>query len=257
MAYAEAYAAAFLNNRAIVKKIWGMEIGRIETGARADLILVDYYPPTPLDRGNLFGHLLFGIANAPVDSLMVNGRYRAAGQAVRHRGRTAHGGKGRRARASLVGEVLRRPMTNTVPGPTYRRDAPSGAAAAVDQARRHSRWTPSTCSTSRGAGRTRASATSSIQRADERRGQISTIPPNGISHRQPFRLPGPTYHEMLHPEILPEPVRRQAAAASANELDPANLFNITWRRPDGAMWCVELPRELTGVEANILVLVGR
>ena len=73
--YAEAYAAAFLNNRAIVKKIWGMDIGRIETGARADLILVDYFPPTPLRPDNLFGHLLFGISNAPVDSLIVNGRY--------------------------------------------------------------------------------------------------------------------------------------------------------------------------------------
>jgi putative selenium metabolism protein SsnA len=73
--YAEAYAAAFLNNREIVRKVWGMDIGRIETGARADLILVDYFPPTPLDSGNLSGHLLFGISNAPVDSLMVNGRW--------------------------------------------------------------------------------------------------------------------------------------------------------------------------------------
>jgi cytosine/adenosine deaminase-related metal-dependent hydrolase len=75
VAYAEAYAAALLNNRSIAKKIWGMEIGRIETGAKADLILVDYYPPTPLHSNNLFGHFLFGIANAPVDSLLVNGRY--------------------------------------------------------------------------------------------------------------------------------------------------------------------------------------
>lgn len=75
VAYAEAYAAAFLNNRAIVKKVFGMEIGRIETGAKADLILVDYFPPAPLNSGNLFGHLLFGISNAPVDSLIVNGRY--------------------------------------------------------------------------------------------------------------------------------------------------------------------------------------
>lgn len=73
--YAEAYAAALLNNRAIAKKVWGWEIGRIETGARADLILVDYYPPTPLRSDNLFGHFLFGIANAPVDSLIVNGRF--------------------------------------------------------------------------------------------------------------------------------------------------------------------------------------
>jgi len=73
--YAEAYAAAFLNNRTIVRKVWGMDIGRIATGAKADLILVDYFPPTPLGRDNLFGHLLFGISNAPMDSLLVNGRY--------------------------------------------------------------------------------------------------------------------------------------------------------------------------------------
>ena len=72
--YAEAYAAALLNNRTIARKLWGMEIGRIEAGARADLILVDYWPPTPLHPGNLFGHLLFGIANAPVDTLIVDGR---------------------------------------------------------------------------------------------------------------------------------------------------------------------------------------
>ena len=72
----------------------------------------------------------------------------------------------------------------------------------------------------------------------------------------PF-ISGPTYREMLHPDTLPEAVRRQAAAALSNELDPANLFNITWRGPDGAVRCVELPRELTGIEANILVLEGR
>ena len=72
--YAEAYAAALLNNRTIAKQLWGMDVGRVEAGARADLILVDYYPPTPLDAGNVFGHLLFGIANAPVDTLIVDGR---------------------------------------------------------------------------------------------------------------------------------------------------------------------------------------
>ena len=52
-----------------------MDIGRIATGAKADLILVDYFPPTPLHRDNIPGHLLFGISNAPIDSLIVNGRY--------------------------------------------------------------------------------------------------------------------------------------------------------------------------------------
>ncbi len=75
VAYAEAYAVAFLNNREIVKKIWGLELGRIATGALADFILLDYYPPTPIHEGNLFGHLLFGIAHAPVDALMVHGKF--------------------------------------------------------------------------------------------------------------------------------------------------------------------------------------
>ena len=73
--HAEAFAAAFRNNGAIVKKVWGLELGRIETGAKADLVSIDYFPPTPLKPENVFGHLLFGISNAPVDSLMVDGRW--------------------------------------------------------------------------------------------------------------------------------------------------------------------------------------
>lgn len=74
-AYAEAYALALLNNRAITKKVWGLEIGRIEEGASADFVLYDYFPPTPLTSDNIFGHVLFGIAHAPVDCLIVNGRF--------------------------------------------------------------------------------------------------------------------------------------------------------------------------------------
>jgi len=70
-----AYAGSLWNNRSIVKKLWGLDLGRIETGAPADLVVMDYFPPTPLTAGNLFGHLLFGVSNAPVDSLIVNGRY--------------------------------------------------------------------------------------------------------------------------------------------------------------------------------------
>ena len=37
--------------------------------------MADYFPPSPIGRDNLFGHLLFGISNAPVESLIVNGRW--------------------------------------------------------------------------------------------------------------------------------------------------------------------------------------
>ncbi len=68
---------------------------------------------------------------------------------------------------------------------------------------------------------------------------------------------GPTYQEMLHPELVPVAIRREAQAARANEFDPHNLFNITWKDFDNRVRHVSLPRELTGVEANVLVLVGR
>ena len=70
-------------------------------------------------------------------------------------------------------------------------------------------------------------------------------------------VPGPTYAEMLDPAKLPATWRARAAAAERHEMDPANLFNITWCGPDGGIRRVVLPRELTGVQANVIVLVGR
>ncbi len=71
----ESWHSVLLNNRAIARKVWGWELGRVTPGARADLMLLDYFPPTTLTGDNLFGHVLFGIAHAPVDSLMVNGKW--------------------------------------------------------------------------------------------------------------------------------------------------------------------------------------
>jgi hypothetical protein len=42
---------------------------------QTDLVLYDYFPPTPLTRENIFGHALFGIGNAPVNSLIASGRF--------------------------------------------------------------------------------------------------------------------------------------------------------------------------------------
>ena len=70
-------------------------------------------------------------------------------------------------------------------------------------------------------------------------------------------IAGPTYEEMFDPRTLPGALRDKAAVARENEFDPANLFNITWRAPGGGIYCEVLPKELTGVEANILVLIGR
>ncbi len=49
--------------------------GRIEKGAAADLVLWDYEAPTPLEGGNLAGHLAFGLSSRSVRSVMVNGKF--------------------------------------------------------------------------------------------------------------------------------------------------------------------------------------
>lgn len=72
--YSEALAV-FLGSRDVVRYAFGWDLGTIEKGARADVVLLDYFPPTPLSTGNLMGHMLFGISHAPVHSLLVNGKF--------------------------------------------------------------------------------------------------------------------------------------------------------------------------------------
>jgi cytosine/adenosine deaminase-related metal-dependent hydrolase len=45
-------------------------------GTLADLIVLDYVPPTPMKDGNLLGHFLFGMNAGMVESVMVNGEWR-------------------------------------------------------------------------------------------------------------------------------------------------------------------------------------
>lgn len=68
---------------------------------------------------------------------------------------------------------------------------------------------------------------------------------------------GPTYEEMLHPETIDPEIRKKALLAVDDELDPINLFNITWKDESSRVRKFILPKELTGVEANIIVLTGK
>ncbi len=68
---------------------------------------------------------------------------------------------------------------------------------------------------------------------------------------------GPGYEEMLDPRLMDNNVRAKALAALRdNELDPINLFNITWKDAENDVRKVVLPPALTGIEANIVVMLG-
>ncbi len=52
----------------------GDRFGQMAVGAPADIILLDYDPPTPLSAGNLPWHIIFGIDGSGVDTTIVAGR---------------------------------------------------------------------------------------------------------------------------------------------------------------------------------------
>jgi putative selenium metabolism protein SsnA len=59
----------------LAASFFGLPLGTLDRDAPADLVVLDYRPPTPLTSGNLAGHLLFGLDRSHVRSTMVAGRF--------------------------------------------------------------------------------------------------------------------------------------------------------------------------------------
>ena len=69
---------------------------------------------------------------------------------------------------------------------------------------------------------------------------------------------GPTFAEMRDPSRIKNDVRKQALELKRKDpLHSLNLFNITWKQDDLSIPHVVLPHELTGVDANIVVMIAR
>lgn len=69
---------------------------------------------------------------------------------------------------------------------------------------------------------------------------------------------GPTFAEMRDPSRIKPDVRKKALEMKRKDpLDPVNLFNITWKQDDLSIPHIVLPAALTGVDANIVVLIAR
>ena len=79
VAFGEAADLLLRTNARIASTLVGDRTGVLAPGALADVVVTDYVPFTPLSPANLAGHLLFGMARSPVDTVVVDGRVR-----VRH-----------------------------------------------------------------------------------------------------------------------------------------------------------------------------
>lgn len=74
----------------------------------------------------------------------------------------------------------------------------------------------------------------------------------------------PTFSQMKDPSTIPAAVQSRLAGVGMNDVDPANLFRITWKNEakekgggyNRGNW-IEFPSVLTGVDAKIVGIVGR
>ena len=74
VAWGELPEMLFQNNRKITERFITSPVGILKEGALADIIIVDYNPPTPINENNINGHLLFGINGRFVDTTIINGK---------------------------------------------------------------------------------------------------------------------------------------------------------------------------------------
>ena len=74
----------------------------------------------------------------------------------------------------------------------------------------------------------------------------------------------PTFEQMKNPSLIPDKIKEELADIGLWDVDPRNLFRITWKNEpqefgggfDGVNY-IEVPKELTGVDARIIALVGK
>jgi putative selenium metabolism protein SsnA len=70
----EVPAMLFAANADLASESFGHPMGKLIPGAHADLIIVDYDPPTPLRTTNIMGHILFGVSGRAVETTIIGGR---------------------------------------------------------------------------------------------------------------------------------------------------------------------------------------
>jgi putative selenium metabolism protein SsnA len=66
---------AYANDARLARVFWpGLVLGELRQGAAADLVFLDYYPPTPLTAANMPWHLIFGVEASMVTATVCAGQ---------------------------------------------------------------------------------------------------------------------------------------------------------------------------------------
>ncbi len=74
----------------------------------------------------------------------------------------------------------------------------------------------------------------------------------------------PTFQQQINPELVPDKIKNQLKNLGLWDVNPLNLFRITWKNEPvsrdgvfGNVNFIEFPKEITGVNARIVALVGK
>ncbi len=85
-----------------------------------------------------------------------------------------------------------------------------------------------------------------------------------VSRARERQIRIPTFKQMKNPALIPAGIKAQLSDVGLWDLNPLNLYRITWHNEPtpygggfGGVNFLELPPQLTGVPARIIVLVGK
>lgn len=74
----------------------------------------------------------------------------------------------------------------------------------------------------------------------------------------------PTFAQQKNPELIPQKIKDKLKGIGLWDFNPLNLFRITWKNEPkeyggqfGKPNFIELPKELTGVDARIVMMIGK
>ena len=74
----------------------------------------------------------------------------------------------------------------------------------------------------------------------------------------------PTFAQMKNPQLIEDEIKNKLTNVGLWDIDPLNLFRITWKNEPvesgggfGGVNHIELPEEITGVKAKIVVICGK
>lgn len=87
---------------------------------------------------------------------------------------------------------------------------------------------------------------------------------NAVKRMRERKIILPTFKQMQNPALIPDKIKEQLKSIGLWDLNPLNLFRITWKNEPkekgglfGDVNYLELPKSITGVDARIVLLIGK